>query len=32
VLERQPTVNVKLKAVLARDPLPQVLLITNRCQ
>ena len=32
VLERRPTVNVKLKAVLARDPLPEVLLITNRCQ
>ncbi len=32
VLERRPTVNVKLKAVLARDPLPQVLLITNRCE
>jgi 4-amino-4-deoxy-L-arabinose transferase-like glycosyltransferase len=32
VLDRRPTVNVKLKAVLARDPLPQVLLITNQCQ
>jgi hypothetical protein len=32
VLARQPTVNVKLKAVLARDPLPEVLLITNRCK
>jgi 4-amino-4-deoxy-L-arabinose transferase-like glycosyltransferase len=32
VLERRPTVNVKLKAVLARDPLPEVLLITNRCK
>jgi 4-amino-4-deoxy-L-arabinose transferase-like glycosyltransferase len=32
VLERRPTVNVKLKAVLARDPLPEVLLITNRCR
>ncbi len=32
VLDRQPTVNVKLKAVLAREPLPEVLLITNRCQ
>jgi hypothetical protein len=31
VLERESTVNVKLKAVLARDPLPEVLLITNRC-
>ena len=32
VLERQSTVNVKLKAVIAREPLPEVLLITNRCQ
>jgi 4-amino-4-deoxy-L-arabinose transferase-like glycosyltransferase len=31
VLDRGPTVNIKLKAVLARDPLPEVLLITNRC-
>jgi hypothetical protein len=31
VLERQSTVNVKLKAVIAREPLPEVLLITNRC-
>ena len=31
VLDRRPTVNIKLKAVLARDPLPDVLLITNRC-
>ncbi len=31
VLGRQSTVNVKLKAVLAREPLPEVLLITNRC-
>ncbi len=31
VLERAPTVNVKLGAVLARDPLPEVILITNRC-
>jgi hypothetical protein len=31
VLDRQSTVNVKLKAILARDPLPEVLLITNRC-
>jgi 4-amino-4-deoxy-L-arabinose transferase-like glycosyltransferase len=32
VLDRQSTVNVKLKAVLAREPLPEVLLITNRCE
>ncbi len=31
VLDRRPTVNIKLKAVLAREPLPEVLLITNRC-
>ncbi len=31
VLDRRSTVNIKLKAVLARDPLPEVLLITNRC-
>lgn len=31
VLQREPTVNVRLNAVLARDPLPEVLLITNRC-
>lgn len=31
VLDRRPTVNIKLKAVLARDPLPEVLLITNHC-
>ena len=31
ILDRRPTVNIKLKAVLARDPLPEVLLITNRC-
>ena len=32
VLERESTVNVKLKAVLAREPLPEVLLITNKCE
>jgi hypothetical protein len=32
ILQRAPTVNVKLNAVLARDPLPEVLLIANRCQ
>jgi hypothetical protein len=31
VIARTPTVNVKLRAVLAREPLPEVLLITNRC-
>ena len=32
VLDRRPTVNIKLKAVLARDALPEVLLIANRCR
>jgi 4-amino-4-deoxy-L-arabinose transferase-like glycosyltransferase len=31
VIARTPTVNLKLRAVLAREPLPEVLLITNRC-
>jgi 4-amino-4-deoxy-L-arabinose transferase-like glycosyltransferase len=31
VIARRPDVNVKLKDVLAREPLPEVLLITNRC-
>jgi 4-amino-4-deoxy-L-arabinose transferase-like glycosyltransferase len=32
IVDRRPTVNMKLKAVLARDPLPEVLLISNRCE
>ena len=32
VLHEQPTLNVKMKAVIAREPLPKLLLITNRCQ
>jgi len=32
VLGREQELNVKLKAVLAREPLPEVLLITNRCR
>lgn len=32
VIARSPTVNVKLRAVIARQPPPEVLLITNRCQ
>jgi hypothetical protein len=32
VIRRAPTVNVKLNAVLARVPLPQVILITNKCE
>jgi hypothetical protein len=31
VLARQPTFDVKLKNVVAREPLPELLLITNRC-
>jgi 4-amino-4-deoxy-L-arabinose transferase-like glycosyltransferase len=32
VLDRRPTFDVKLKNVLARQPLPELLLITNRCE
>ena len=32
VLHEQPTLNVKMKAVIAREPLPKLLLITNRCR
>jgi 4-amino-4-deoxy-L-arabinose transferase-like glycosyltransferase len=32
VLHRQPTINFKLREVVARRPLPELLLITNRCQ
>ena len=32
VVERRPTFDVKLSAVLARQPLPELLLITNQCQ
>jgi 4-amino-4-deoxy-L-arabinose transferase-like glycosyltransferase len=31
VIERRPTFDVKLKNVISRDPLPELLLITNRC-
>lgn len=31
IIARSPTVNVKLRAVIARQPPPEVLLITNRC-
>jgi hypothetical protein len=31
VLDRRPTFEVKLKEVLAREPLPELVLITNRC-
>ena len=32
ILYRRPTFDVKLKDVLAREPLPELLLITNQCQ
>ena len=31
VIERQPTFDVRLKNVLAREPLPELVLVTNRC-
>ena len=31
IVDRRPTFDVKLKRVLAREPLPELLLITNRC-
>ena len=31
VIERRPLFDVKLKNVLARDPLPELVLVTNRC-
>jgi 4-amino-4-deoxy-L-arabinose transferase-like glycosyltransferase len=31
VLHRQPTINFKMREVLGRKPLPELLLITNRC-
>ncbi len=32
VLHRQPTINFKLREVVARQPLPEMLLISNRCE
>jgi 4-amino-4-deoxy-L-arabinose transferase-like glycosyltransferase len=32
IIDRRPTFDVKLNAVLARQPLPEVLLITNQCR
>jgi 4-amino-4-deoxy-L-arabinose transferase-like glycosyltransferase len=32
VLERRPTFEVKLRNILAREPLPELVLITNRCE
>jgi 4-amino-4-deoxy-L-arabinose transferase-like glycosyltransferase len=31
IIERRPTFDVKLNRVLAREPLPELLLITNQC-
>jgi len=31
VIDRRHTFDVKLRTVLARQPLPELLLITNRC-
>ena len=31
VIDRRPTMDVRLKSVLAADPLPQLVLVTNRC-
>ena len=32
VIDRRPTFDVKLKRVLAREPLPELLLISNQCR
>ena len=32
IIESRPTFDVKLKTVLARDPLPELVLVTNRCE
>jgi 4-amino-4-deoxy-L-arabinose transferase-like glycosyltransferase len=32
IIDRRPTFDVKLNAVLARQPLPELLLITNQCR
>ena len=32
IIARQPTFDIKLKNVLARDPLPELLLISNSCK
>jgi 4-amino-4-deoxy-L-arabinose transferase-like glycosyltransferase len=32
IIDRRPTFDVKLKTVLARGPLPELVLITNRCR
>lgn len=32
IIESRPTFDVKLKTVLAREPLPELVLVTNRCE
>ena len=32
IIDRRPTFDVKLKRVLAREPLPELLLISNQCR
>jgi hypothetical protein len=32
VVSTQPTFDVKLRNIIARDPLPELLLVTNECQ
>ena len=32
VIERRPTFDVKLKTVLTREPMPDLVLVTNRCE
>jgi hypothetical protein len=32
VIDRRPTLDVRLKSILARDPLPQLVVVTNRCR
>jgi 4-amino-4-deoxy-L-arabinose transferase-like glycosyltransferase len=32
IIERRPTFDVKLRTVLAREPLPELVLVTNRCE
>jgi 4-amino-4-deoxy-L-arabinose transferase-like glycosyltransferase len=32
VIERRPTFDVKLKTVLTREPMPELVLVTNRCE
>jgi len=32
VIDRRPTFDVRLKSVLARAPLPTLVVVTNRCE